>query len=144
MLTRREMLQRTGMGLGSLALAGLLGQEQRQAQAAEVAGSSLAPKMPHFAPRAKRVIHLFMNGGPSQLDTFDPKPALAKYHGQYIDDKLKRDKRLGGVAHASPFKFAKRGQSGIEVSELFPHVSRCIDDLCVIRSMKTDVPNHEP
>lgn len=144
MLTRREMLQRTGMGLGSVALAGLLGQEQRQAQAAEVAGSSLAPKKPHFAPRAKRVIHLFMNGGPSQLDTFDPKPALAKYHGKYLDDKLKRDKRLGGVAHASPFQFAKRGESGIEVSELFPHVSRCIDDICVIRSMQTDVPNHEP
>ncbi len=86
-----------------------------------------------------------MNGGPSQVDTFDPKPLLEKYHGkQLLDGKFKNDKRKGGAAFASPFKFKKRGQSGIEVSELLPKIAEHIDDICVIRSMVTDVPNHEP
>lgn len=149
--SRRELLQRSGMGLGGIALASLLADLgfaaapiAESAATALPAGSSLAPKAPHFAPRAKRVIHLFMNGGPSQVDTFDPKPALAKYHGKLLKDELKGDRRVGGAAFASPFKFAKHGQCGMEISELFPNVARHADDLCVIRTMQTPIPNHEP
>ncbi|MEX0824744.1 MAG: DUF1501 domain-containing protein [Pirellulaceae bacterium] len=141
-LSRRRLLQQSGLGIGALALAGML--EGERAEAADRAGSSLAPQPPHFAPRAKRVIHVFANGGPSQVDTFDPKPLLEKFHGKSLKDELQKDRRLGGAAHASPFKFSKHGQSGIEVSELFPQVAKQIDDICVIRSMVTDVPNHEP
>ena len=144
-LSRREMLQQCGVGMGAVALAAMGG--EAGLLAAPTAGefsSPLAPKQPHFAPKAKHVIHLFMNGGPSQVDTFDPKPALEKWHGKLLDDKLKGDKRLGGAGFASPFKFKKYGKSGIEVSELFPRVAECIDDICVIRSMVTDIPNHEP
>ncbi len=150
LIDRRRMLSQSGMGLGMLALAGIM----RDAQASEAvpassdpadtARTSLSPKMPHFAARAKRVIHLFANGGPSQVDTFDPKPMLEKFHGKTLSDDLKRDRRLGGVAHASPFKFTKHGQCGTQVSELFPHVAKHVDKMCVIRSMYTDVPNHEP
>jgi hypothetical protein len=137
------------MGLGGVALSTLLADLGLAAapggsDLTAPVGSSLAPKAPHFAPRAKRVIHLFMNGGPSQVDTFDPKPALAKYHGKLLSEELKGDKRVGGAAYASPFKFAKHGQSGLDVSELFPHLAKHADDLCLIRSMQTPVPNHEP
>ena len=144
-LTRRESLQRMGTGLGVLGLAGLLAQEGSLASAAEPKASSpLAPKVSHFAPRAKHIIHLFMNGGPSQVDTFDPKPALEKYNGQRPPGaELKTERRTGGLL-MSPFKFQKYGQSGIEVSDLFPRVGSCIDDICVIRSMHTNIPNHEP
>ncbi|HXG08978.1 MAG TPA: DUF1501 domain-containing protein [Gemmataceae bacterium] len=141
LLTRREMLCRSGMGFGALALAGLLGETQPAAAASAV--NPLAPKAPHFPAKAKRVIHLFMNGGPSHVDTFDPKPALDKYHGKPIPLQL-RTERKTGAAFRSPFQFRKHGQSGIEVSEIFPHVASCIDDICVIRSMYADVPNHEP
>ncbi len=140
MMSRRLLLQRSGMGLGALALADLLSGEVT----ANEAPTSLAIRQPHFAPRAKRVIHVFANGGPSQIDTFDPKPALAKFHGKSIDPEMRKDRRLGGVAHASPFKFKRHGQSGLEISELFPKLARHADDLCLIRSMVTDVPNHEP
>ena len=117
--------------------------------AGEAAGSAapssaLAPKPPHFKPRAVRIIHLFMNGGPSQIDLFDPKPLLKKYEGKVLKDELKADKRIGGVGLPSPFAFAKHGQSGMEISELLPNIARHADDLCVIRSMQTPVPNHEP
>ena len=139
-LSRREMLSRTGTGLGMLGLASVLGSELR----AEDATNPLALKTPHFAPKAKHIIHLFMNGGPSQVDTFDPKPALKKYHGQQPDNaSLKTERKTGGLL-SSPFQFQKYGQSGIEVSELFPEVGKCIDDICVIRSMHTNIPNHEP
>jgi len=148
---RRGWLQRSGLGIGSLALMSvlkdqglLLGAETAQDKFNNLAASSLAARPPHFPAKAKRVIHLFANGGPSQIDTFDPKPMLAKFHGKVIDPKVSIDKRLGGVAHASPFKFQKHGQSGIEISELFPNLAKHADDLCVIRSMVTDVPNHEP
>ncbi len=149
MFSRRELLNRCGMGLGGIALASLLNDLGLAAApaAGDVAapvGSSLAPKVPHFAPRAKRVIHLFMNGGPSQVDTFDPKPALAKYHGKLLSEELKGDKRVGGAGYASPFKFAKHGQSGLEISELFPNIAKHADDLCIVRSMQTPIPNHEP
>ena len=152
--SRRDLLKQCGFGFGAVALSGLLNEMGYAAPAAaDVAssagmpsplGSSLAPKAPHFAPKAKRVIHLFMNGGPSQIDTFDPKPALEKYHGKVLKDELKGDKRIGGAAFASPFKFAKHGQAGIEISELFPNLAKHADDLCIIRSTQTDVPNHEP
>ncbi len=142
-MNRRQMLTRTGTGFGMLGLAGLLA-AQGELAAAVPAGSPLAPKSPHFAPKAKHVIHLFMNGGPSQVDTFDPKPALEKYHGQKpAAAGLKTERSTGGL-YKSPFQFVKCGQSGIEVSEIFPEIGKCIDDICVIRSMHTNVPNHEP
>jgi hypothetical protein len=104
----------------------------------------MAPKLPQFPGKAKRVIHIFANGGPSQVDTFDPKPMLAKYAGKALPGDYVATERKTGAAFASPFKFKKYGQSGIEVSDLFPHVAESIDDICVIRSMQADVPNHEP
>jgi len=144
-LTRRESLQRMGTGLGLLGLAGILAQDGSLASAAsEGAASPLAPKAVHFARRAKHIIHLFMNGGPSQVDTFDPKPALEKYNGQRpAEADLKTERKTGGLM-MSPFKFKKYGESGIEVSDLFPMIGSCIDDICVIRSMYTNIPNHEP
>src|SRR5439155_12718282 len=104
----------------------------------------LAPKKPHFPGKAKRVIHLFANGGPSHVDTFDPKPALTKYAGKPLPRENLRTERKTGAAFPSPFKFQKCGESGIEVSELFEHVAGHIDDIAVLRSVHADVPNHEP
>ncbi len=103
----------------------------------------LAPRPPHFPAKAKRVIHIFANGGPSQVDTFDPKPELARWHGKPLPVEFKTERKTG-AAFASPFQFSRHGQSGIEVSELFPRVAENIDDIAVIRSMHADVPNHEP
>lgn len=147
MLTRRELLRRSGTGLGMLGLAGLLADDGMVGpSSAQAAGyqNPLAPKAPHFAPKAKRVIHLFMNGGPSHVDTFDPKPLLAKYHGQPLPTENLRTERKTGAAFKSPYKFEKYGESGIEVSEIFSHTAKHIDDIAVIRSMHADVPNHEP
>lgn len=145
--SRREMLARVGTGLGSLGLACMLSEQQLLgAPAAKVTtgGNPMAVKQPHFPARAKRVIHLFMNGGPSQVDTFDPKPALTRHHGERPPTAdLKTERKTGGLMK-SPFKFEKHGESGIEVSEIFPNVAKCVDDLCVIRSMHTNIPNHEP
>ena len=135
------------MGFASLGLASLMAAEgllTGQAQAATASINPLAPRSPHFPAKAKRVIHLFMNGGPSHVDTFDPKPALAKYAGQRLPSGNLRTERKTGAAFPSPFKFQKYGQSGIEVSEIFSHTAACIDDIAVIRSMHADVPNHEP
>jgi hypothetical protein len=145
-LTRRDFLRRSGMGFASLGLADLMA-SQGLVSAAPDAGRSaspLAPKGPHFAPKAKRVIHLFMNGGPSHVDTFDPKPSLQKYAGKLLPRTNLRTERKTGAAFPSPFKFQRCGKSGIEVSELLAHTARSIDDICVIRSMHADVPNHEP
>ena len=138
MFTRRQLLAHSGTGLGMLGLAGILAED------AKASTNPLAPKVAHFPAKAKHVIHLFMNGGPSQVDTFDPKPALEKYHGQQPKAAgLKTERKTGGL-FKSPFKFNKCGQSGIEVSEIFPEIGKQIDDICVIRSMHTDIPNHEP
>ncbi|KAA5547352.1 DUF1501 domain-containing protein [Roseiconus nitratireducens] len=137
-IDRRQLLRQSGMGIGMLALSGLLNDERCEA------AYSQAAKEPHFPGRAKRVIHLFANGGPSQIDSFDPKPALKKFAGKTLDPKLARDKRLGGVARPSSFKFQRHGESGLQVSELFPNIAQHVDKLCVIRSMVSDVPNHEP
>ncbi len=143
-VSRRQMLQRLGTGIGALGLAGLLQSELAAAAQDAVPGNPLSPRQPMFAPRAKRIIHLFMNGGPSQVDTFDPKPALEKYNGQRPEGAdLKTERKTGGLLR-SPFKFSKHGQSGLEISEIFPHLAECADDLCVVRSMHTNIPNHEP
>ena len=143
-LTRRDTLQRMGTGMGVLGLAGILAQDGSLTSAAPASASPLAPKPSHFAPKAKHIIHLFMNGGPSQVDTFDPKPALKKYNGQRPPAAdLKTERKTGGLL-MSPFQFKEYGESGIEVSDLFPNVGECIDDICVIRSMHTNIPNHEP
>jgi hypothetical protein len=134
------------MGLGLLGLAGVL--NDGGVFAAPASGPSrlnpLSPRQPHFPGKAKRVIHLFMNGGPSHLDTFDPKPALEKYAGKLLPRENLRTERKTGAAFPSPFKFQKYGESGIEVSEIFQHTARHIDDIAVVRSMHADVPNHEP
>jgi hypothetical protein len=145
-LSRRELLRRGGMGLGLLGLANLLGAEAaRDARAATASYANLmAPRESHFPARAKHVIHLFMNGGPSHVDTFDPKPKLAEYAGKELPTPNLKTERKTGAAFPSPFKFQPRGQSGIEVSELFAKTAEMIDDICVIRSMHADVPNHEP
>ncbi|MEO6786778.1 MAG: DUF1501 domain-containing protein, partial [Chthoniobacteraceae bacterium] len=133
-LTRREFLRRSGTGFGMLGLAGLLGPQTANANAA---------RSPHFAPKAKRVIHFFLNGGPSHVDTFDPKPALLKYAGKPLPQTLLTERKTG-AAFPSPFKFERYGQSGIEVSELFAKTAQHMDDIAVIRSMQAQVPNHEP
>src|SRR6185503_18025199 len=144
-LTRRDFLCRCGMGMGALSLAGLFG-EAGLFPAANAAESvnPLSPKAPQFPAKAKRVIHFFLNGGPSHVDTFDPKPALARYAGKSLPIEYIRTERKTGAAFPSPFKFQKYGQSGIEVSELFSDVAESIDDIAVIRSMYADVPNPEP
>ena len=141
-LTRRELLQRCGMGFGALGLSSLLAPEL-SAGAAEIS-NPLLPKVAHFPAKAKHVIHLFMNGGPSHIDTFDPKPLLNKYAGKNLPTENLRTERPTGAALPSPFKFKKYGQSGIEVSELFAKTAESIDDIAVIRSTYADVPNHEP
>ena len=139
MLSRREMLTQCGTGFGLLGLAGLL-----QADAPR-SDNPLALKPPHFPPRAKRIIHLYMNGGPSQVDTFDPKPALLRFLGQRPASiaNLRTENGTGGLM-PSPFKFPRCGKSGLPISDIYPELGKCADDLCVIRSMHTNVPNHEP
>ena len=135
--TRREFLWQVGGGFAGLALADLLDTEAR-------AASPLAAKHPHFPAKAKHCVFLFMNGGPSQVDTFDPKPALAKYHGQPYqgDAKVGSNGRPVGHLMQSPFEFTRHGRSGLEISSLFPHIAKFADDLCVIRSMHSDTAAH--
>ncbi|MFN7927702.1 MAG: DUF1501 domain-containing protein [Blastocatellia bacterium] len=131
--SRRSFLSTLGGGLGSIALADLIA----RAETPHHIG-------PHFAPKAKRVIVLFMTGGPSQMDMFDPKPALAKYAGQRpaaVD--LRTERKTGGLL-PSPFKFQKYGRNGVDVSELLPNLAASIDDICVLRSVYSFIPNHEP
>ena len=133
--------------MGFLGLSGLLGEQAMGAApgaAADSPFSPLAVKKPHFPAKAKRVIHIFANGGPSQVDTWDPKPELTKWNGKLLPAANLKTERRTGAAMGSPFKFSKHGQSGIEVSDLFPELAQCVDDMCVIRSMHADVPNHEP
>ena len=137
--TRRQFLNRFGMGMGGLGLATLLGQNlfsTASAFGAETALNPLAPKAPHFPAKAKAVIHIFAQGAPSHIDTWDYKPELLKYDGKSLPG-------MDGVAMASPFKFAKHGQSGIEVSEVFPKLAEHVDEMTIIKSMFTDIPAHE-
>ena len=130
-ITRREMLARSGAGFGMLGLSSVLAQEA----AADLSVNPMSPKKPHFEPKAKHVIFLFMNGGPSHVDTFDPKPELKTQEGK---------PGKGGKYMPSPFKFAKHGEAGIDMSELYPHLGKVADELCILRSMHTSTPNHEP
>jgi hypothetical protein len=143
-MDRRQMLRHSGAGIGTLALAQLLS-ETNQAEASD--GPSLAPRRPHFAPRAQRFVHLFANGGPSQVDTFDPKPLLARLHGKPIPrdviSTVGDAQASGSPAFASKYRFRKRGQSGIDVSELLPEIGSMIDDICVVRSMHADDISHD-
>ena len=141
---RRQFLLKAGGGVGGLALAGLLQQEAQAVQPS--VGNPLVPRNPHFAPKAKRVIWLFMHGGPSHMDLFDPKPDLAKYAGKPLPGsfgevmtrrKVAKNPLLGPV---KPFR--PRGQSGLEISEFLPHTARHADDLCVLRSCHGDSVNH--
>jgi hypothetical protein len=131
------------MGMGSLALATLLASPTR-AVGADAYVNPLAPRFPHLPARAKRVVHFFLNGGPSHVDSFDPKPMLAKYAGKPLPFANLPTERKTGGALPTTFNFARRGQSGLEISDMFPRLAACADDLCVIRSMKANVPNHEP
>jgi Protein of unknown function (DUF1501) len=137
-LSRRGLIQSLCGGLGSVGLTALLG--ERQADAA-TPGHYAGPQLP---AKAKSVIFLFMAGGPSQLDMFDPKPILAKYEGQRPNSVDLRTERQTGGLLPSPFQFKKAGRSGVEVSELLPQISTVIDDICVIRSMYTFNPTHVP
>jgi Protein of unknown function (DUF1501) len=140
-LDRRDFLQRCGTGFGALALGGLMSGSQ-SALGMSAGPASAATR--HFAPKAKRVVHLFMNGGPSQVDTFDHKTSLDTYHGKKIPLEGMSTERPTGAVLRSPFSFSRYGKSGLEVSELFRHTAQHADDLCVIRSMTANVPNHEP
>lgn len=135
--TRRDFLARSGLGLGALGMLGVL------ADAGDVVAGGPAPRGPHFPGKTKHVIHFFLNGGPSHVDTFDPKPALARYAGKPLPETL-RTERKTGAAFPSPFAFRKHGQCGTEVSDLFAETAKHIDDIAVIRSMYAQVPNHEP
>ena len=155
LVSRREILARTGLGIGSVGLATLLHDVGLAATAPSV--SPLAARAPHFAPRAKRVIQIVCAGGPSQVDTFDPKPMLAKHDGKVVDEVVKDyganaskitgsldgGNRLGGKLKGSPFKFSKHGQCGMEISELFPKLATHADDLCVVRSMRSSSSVHQ-
>ena len=143
-LTRRDALCRIGNGFGMLAFAGLVGESIVRAAGPLAQSGELDPRKLDHPARAKRVIFLFMNGGLSQVDSFDPKPMLDKYHGQPLPGGTVATERKTGALMRSPFTFKKYGRSGIEVSELFPHVGECADDICFIRSVYTDIPNHEP
>jgi hypothetical protein len=148
LISRRQLLQSTS--LGSIALASLLNDSSSAAGATAARDDSpLAEREPHFQPRVKRVIHLFMNGGPSQMDTFDRKPKLNQLDGEPLPESVRQQlqptqRKRAGNLFGSPFKFKRYGQCGLEVSELFPKVAQHADDLCVIRSMQGEIANHTP
>ncbi|WP_435016402.1 DUF1501 domain-containing protein [Tundrisphaera sp. TA3] len=140
--TRREMLLRCANGFGAVALATMLGDEAKAGEATR-RDDPLAPRPTHFKARARSVIFLFMDGGPSQVDTFDPKPRLDREHGQPIRAKVEPTQfnNVGKVLK-SPWAFRPRGESGIPVSDLFPHVGGCVDDLAIVRSMVSNFSEH--
>ena len=155
LLTRRWFFKECGIGLGSLALASLLenslfAQSQSAIRNPQSAITNPgAPKQPHFKPKAKRVIYLFMAGGPSQFETFDYKPALAKYNGKLVPQEFVKDLNYAFIRsdaglYASELKFAQHGQSGTWVSEALPYTSQVVDEIAVVRSAMTDAINHAP
>ena len=154
-MTRRHFFGRSAAGIGAAALASLLGDELRGA--AKQSGSGELPYpglpgMPHFAPKAKRVIWLFQSGGPSQMELFDYKPKLDRLRGTELPDSIRQGQRLTGMTATqegfpvvnSMFKFARHGESGAWVSELLPYTAKVVDDLCFVRSMHTEAINHDP
>jgi hypothetical protein len=144
-LSRRQLLGRIGTGLPLLGLLGLLQQEgSLHAEAPAIdPRNPLLPRPTHFPGKAKRIIHIYLNGGPSQVDTFDPKPTLDRFAGRVLPTGNLTTERPTGVALPSPFRFRRYGKSGIEVSEIFAKTAAHIDDICLIRSMHANTPNHE-
>ncbi len=140
---RRDALKKIGGGFAFLSFASLVGEQIAEAESMPDSNLWMSHD-PKFKPRAKHVIFLFMNGGVSHIDSFDPKPMLAKYDGQAMPGGDLGHERKTGKLMKSPFEFKKYGKSGIEVSELWPHLGECIDDICVVRSVFTEIPNHEP
>jgi uncharacterized protein (DUF1501 family) len=149
LVTRRWFLRQCGVGLGSLALASLLGDEKSAAAPVKAPPDPFAPKAPHFAPKAKHVIFLFMAGAPSQLDLFDYKPTLAKYNGKPVPAEVVMGQKYAFIKpdaalYATEFKFAKHGNCGAELSEALPHLADVVDDIAIVKSMTTDAFNHAP
>ncbi|WP_152053466.1 DUF1501 domain-containing protein [Tautonia marina] len=151
-LTRRHFFRDCGVGLGKIALASMLAGGGR-AVGSDVPAfdvtNPLTPRAPHFAPKAKRVIYLFMAGAPSQLDLFDPKPTLAKYDGQPVPAEVVKDQRYAFIRPdaslmAPRFRFARHGECGAELSEMLPHLAQVVDDIAIVRSVHTDQFNHAP
>lgn len=142
-LTRRDALRRVGNGFGFAALAGMLGSSLAKADVVKPDGT-LGVATLDFKPRVKRVIFLFMNGGMSHVDSFDYKPMLEKYDGQPLPGGMAKTERRTGELMKSPFTFKKYGQSGMEISELWPHLGEVADDICWVKSVYTEIPNHEP
>ena len=145
--TRRGFLRDCGAGMGTLALARLLGLDGQLSAAAH--DNPLAVKPPHFSPKAKNVIFMFMEGGPSQMDLFDPKPELQKWHGKSLPESMTKDLQLAFIKPtaavlASPRTFKPSGQCGTEFSDFLPYTAACADDICLVRSMYTDAFNHHP
>ena len=155
-MNRRLFLARSGgLGLGSLALGSLMGRESAASDAAPATGDPAIgglPGLPHFPPKAKRVIYLFQSGAPSQMDLFDYKPSLQDRRGMELPDSVRQGQRITTMTSGqknfpvapSIFKFAQHGQSGAWISELLPHTAKIVDDLCIIRSMQTEAINHDP
>jgi hypothetical protein len=143
-VTRREALKRVGNGFGMMAFAGMLGNSIAQAGGITTPDGGVKLGKLDYPQKVKRVIFLFMNGGMSHVDTFDPKPMLAKYDGQEMPGASIATERKTGALMKSPFAFKKYGQSGMEISELWPHLAEVADDICWVRSVYTEIPNHEP
>ncbi|MCY4535673.1 MAG: DUF1501 domain-containing protein [Bryobacterales bacterium] len=150
--TRRQFFGRTAAGIGPAALSFLLRGEGYGATQGTGPASGGLPDLPHFAPRAKRVIYMFQSGAPSQIDLFDHKPLLRKYHGQDLPDSVRKGQRITGMTSgqdrlpvaASLFKFQPHGQSGTELSELLPHTAKVVDDIALVKTVQTDAINHDP
>ena len=150
--TRRQFFGRTAAGIGPAALSFLLGSEGYGATQGAADGAGGLPALPHFAPRAKRVIYMFQSGAPSQIDLFDHKPLLRKYQGQDLPDSVRKGQRITGMTSgqdrlpvaASLFKFQPHGQSGTELSELLPHTAKVVDDIALVKTVQTDAINHDP
>src|SRR5919201_384731 len=152
LLPRRQLFGRTAVGIGTAALASLLNQRLFAADIdPRLKTSGVLPAL-HFAPKAKRVIYLFMSGGPSHIDLFDYKPKLREHHGQELPASVRMGQRITGMTAgqksfpcvAPMFKFAQHGKCGTWVSELLPHTAKIVDDICVINSMNTEQINHDP
>ena len=146
-MTRRQMLNRCGMGFGSVALTGLMASLPfgQRLKALPPSGSLADPRVPHLVPKAKSIIFLYMDGGVSQVDSFDPKPRLTRENGQNPYDKFKVDDtqfdNIGKILK-SPWEFRQYGESGMWISDLFPHIATCVDDIAMIRSMVSNFPEH--
>ncbi|MEM7313736.1 MAG: DUF1501 domain-containing protein, partial [Planctomycetota bacterium] len=152
LLTRRQLLANSHKALGGAALATLLGQNVMAASNSPISANSDVPIGPHFAPKAKRVIYLFMAGGPSHIDTFDHHPEIRKFHGQELPASVRMGQRITGMTSgqksfpvvAPMFKFERYGQHGTWVSDALPHVAGIVDDITIVKSVHTEAINHDP